>query len=80
MVEICFCGWSGDVTAKTPDYLGDGQWGLTCPGCGRPDDLTWLPGDAALFTFALACQHHEQQTAGSTVPVPLPSSASERAA
>ncbi len=41
--EACFCGWVGDLASKRRLYLGDGQWGLVCPRCGRPDNLSWLP-------------------------------------
>jgi hypothetical protein len=72
MIEVCFCGWTGAVTDKTPAYLGDGQWGLTCPGCGRADDLSWLPYEAALPTFALACERHERASASGSAPAVLP--------
>lgn len=61
MRESCFCGWSGDVADKAPAYLGTDRWGLTCPGCGRADDLTWLPHGAAGATLAEAARRHEQR-------------------
>jgi hypothetical protein len=51
----------GEVEDKEPVYLGEGMWGLACPGCGRPDDLTWLPDEAAWPTLAEAAYRAEQR-------------------
>jgi hypothetical protein len=46
MHEACFCGWIGNLAEREPAYLGDGDWGLACPRCGRVDRLEWLPAGA----------------------------------
>jgi hypothetical protein len=54
MHEVCFCGWSGAVDDRDPVYLGDGDWGLTCPACGHLDRLGWLASVAARSLVAEA--------------------------
>ena len=43
MREACFCGWTGEVADREPTYLGDGDWGLSCPRCGHLDRLAMWP-------------------------------------
>lgn len=43
MHEACFCGWTGALAEREPTYLGDGDWGLTCPRCGHLDRLAGWP-------------------------------------
>ena len=55
MHEVCFCGWSGAVDDReTSSYLGDGDWGMTCPACGHLDRLDWLASAAARSLVAEA--------------------------
>ena len=46
MHEVCFCSWRGEIADREPSYLGEGEWGLTCPSCGRLDRLDWMPAAA----------------------------------
>ena len=68
MRETCFCGWSGDLEDRAPAYLGDGAWGLACPGCDRPDDLAWLPAATAQLALAEA---RERRLARPTTPTSI---------
>jgi len=45
MREACFCGWTGKLAERKPAYLGNGDWGLTCPRCGHLDRLELWPID-----------------------------------
>jgi hypothetical protein len=63
MHQVCFCGWGGEIADCEPSYLGNGEWGLTCPNCGLLDRLDWMPAAArdALITEA-RCRRAEHAT------------------
>ena len=42
-MESCFCGRLGDIADRAPVYLGEGEWGLSCPECGHVDRLNGWP-------------------------------------
>ncbi len=43
MSEVCFCGWSGEMTDKVLLLLDrEGGGVLCCPRCGHVDSLGWL--------------------------------------
>jgi hypothetical protein len=66
MREVCFCGRSGEVEDREPVYLGDGEWGLECPDCGRLDRLHWLPEGGRRQTLREAARRsHERARASS---------------
>jgi hypothetical protein len=67
MIEVCFCGWSGETAAREPSYLGEGEWGLTCPRCGHLDRLDWLPAAARDALIAAARDRHAEWPAAGTV-------------
>ena len=63
MREVCFCGWTGMIVEREPTYLGDGDWGLTCPSCGHLDRLEVWPVAVREELVAEAQRRHEQPAA-----------------
>lgn len=61
MYEACFCGWTGELMEREPTYLGDGDWGLTCPRCGHLDHLAGWP---AATREALVAEARRRAAAG----------------
>jgi hypothetical protein len=61
MREVCFCGRSGEVADREPVYVGDGEWGLECPACGRLDSLHWLPEGARRQTLREAARRGRER-------------------
>ena len=59
MHEACFCGWTGKIAEREPTYLGDGDWGLTCPRCGHLDRLEIWPAAAREELVAEARRRRE---------------------
>jgi hypothetical protein len=57
--EICFCGWVGEVEDRVPVYVGDGEWGLSCPMCGHLDRLEAWSEAARSWTLAEAARRRE---------------------
>jgi hypothetical protein len=43
MIEVCFCGWQGEVADRRYLRLDDDHEGLACPNCGHIDTLDYLP-------------------------------------
>lgn len=61
MHETCFCGRNGSLADRTPIYVGDGEWALACPDCGRLDRLAWLPTEARHALLAEAAERARVQ-------------------
>jgi hypothetical protein len=63
--EICFCGWIGELEDREPVYAGDGEWGLSCPMCGRLDRLEeW--SEAVRSGILAEAARRRESTLGST--------------
>ncbi|HEU5327414.1 MAG: hypothetical protein ACTHNK_07105 [Thermomicrobiales bacterium] len=61
MRETCFCGRTGDIADREPVYLGDGEWGLTCPDCGHLDRLELFPEETRTFLLNEARERRHGQ-------------------
>ncbi len=68
MREVCFCGWSGEIADREPIYAGDGEWGLTCPGCGHLDRLEWLPDGGRRLLLAEAGRRRGERGRAGQLP------------
>ena len=42
MLEICYCGRTGELEDRNLVSDDDGREGLECPQCGHLDHLSWL--------------------------------------
>ena len=51
MKESCYCGRTGEIEDHEPISTSDGGQALSCPDCGHPDRLDWLPEEARRHVF-----------------------------
>jgi hypothetical protein len=54
MIEVCFCGWQGEVADRRYLRLDGDHEGLACPNCGHVDTLDYLPDASRREMFAIA--------------------------
>lgn len=60
MLEICFCGRTGEMEDREPVVTGDGRRALRCPDCGHLDHLRWLPEEAGRRVLEKAERRRQQ--------------------
>ena len=51
MLEICYCGLTGEIEDREPVATGEGGRALKCPDCGHLDNLDRLPEEARRRAF-----------------------------
>ena len=51
MRESCYFGRTGEIEDHEPIATSDGRQALSCPDCGHPDRLDWLPEEARRHVF-----------------------------
>lgn len=61
MLEVCFCGRSGEIEDRDSILTDEARWVLRCPSeaCGHVDDLGWLPEEEALLVWGEARRRRE---------------------
>ena len=42
MIDVCFCGWAGNLKERRPARSDDERLVLACPSCGHQDTLSYL--------------------------------------
>lgn len=42
MIDVCFCGWAGELKERRPARSDDERLVLACPKCGHQDTLNYL--------------------------------------
>jgi len=56
MIEVCYCGRTGNIEDREPILSSHGRQSLRCPYCGHLDSLDWLAPDARQRVFQLAAR------------------------
>lgn len=69
MHENCFCGRTAELATRELTYVGDGDWGLTCPDCGHLDRLVGWSAAAREALIAEARRRLTDRRAGATPAV-----------